>query len=66
MGDLSAVVPFRFSIVIWAMIAGYVVWGTLPDLLTILGVAIVISAGLYTFHRELVLRRKRSLPTHSS
>lgn len=66
MGDLSAVVPFRFSIVIWAMIAGYVVWGTLPDLLTILGVTIVISAGLYTFHRELVLRRKRSLPTHSS
>ena len=66
MGDLSAVVPFRFSIVIWAMLAGYVIWGTLPDLLTILGVTIVISAGLYTFHRELVLRRKRSLPTHSS
>lgn len=66
MGDLSAVVPFRFSIVIWAMIGGYLIWGTLPDALTILGITVVISAGLYTFHRELVLRRRRSLPGHPS
>jgi drug/metabolite transporter (DMT)-like permease len=66
MGDLSAVVPFRFSIVIWAMIGGYLIWGTLPDALTVIGITVVISAGLYTFHRELVLRRKRSLPVHPS
>ncbi len=60
MGELSAVVPFRFSIVVWALISGYLVWGTLPDILTVLGMTVVTSAGLYTFHREFVVRRKRS------
>jgi len=57
-GDLSAVAPFRYSIVIWALILGFLIWGTLPDMLTLLGMLIVTSAGLYTFHRELVNRRK--------
>jgi drug/metabolite transporter (DMT)-like permease len=57
-GDLSAIVPFRFSIVIWALILGYLLWGTLPDTWTIVGMGVVISAGLYTFHRELVVRRR--------
>lgn len=57
-GDLSAVAPFRYSIVIWALILGFLIWGDLPDYLTLLGMSIVTGAGLYTFHRELVNRRK--------
>lgn len=57
-GDLSAVAPFRYSIVVWALILGFLIWGDLPDLLTVLGMLIVTGAGLYSFHRELVARRK--------
>ena len=57
-GDLSAVVPFRYSVILWAMLLGYLIWGSLPDVLTLVGITIVAGAGLYTFHRELVVRRQ--------
>lgn len=57
-GDLSAVAPFRYSIVIWALILGFAIWGDLPDGLTLTGMVIVIGAGIYTFHRELIVRRR--------
>lgn len=57
-GDLSAVAPFRYSILIWALLLGLVIWGELPDYLTLLGMAIVTGAGIYTFRRELIARRK--------
>ncbi len=56
-GDISTVVPFRYSIIIFAIISGMTVFGQFPDPLTLLGIAIVCAAGLYTFHREQTLRR---------
>jgi drug/metabolite transporter (DMT)-like permease len=55
-GELSVVVPFRYSIIIFAIISGIFVFGQFPDALTLLGIAIVCGAGLYTFHRERVRR----------
>lgn len=57
-GELSAVAPFRYSIMIWALILGLVIWGDLPDAVTLLGMAIVTGAGIYTFRREMLARRK--------
>lgn len=56
-GELSAVAPFRYSILIWALILGLMIWGHLPDTLTLLGMAIVAGAGIYTFRREMIVRR---------
>lgn len=58
-GELSAVAPFRYSILIWALLLGLVIWGELPDYLTLLGMVIVTGAGLYTFHREMIVRRRK-------
>jgi len=57
-GGVAVVAPFRFSMVLWATIAGYLVWSELPDGWTLAGAALVIGMGLYTFHRER-LRRPR-------
>jgi drug/metabolite transporter (DMT)-like permease len=38
--------------ILWAAIFGYLVFGDLPSLATIIGVAIIIAAGLYIFLRE--------------
>lgn len=57
-GELSAVAPFRYSIMIWALILGFMIWGDLPDSLTLLGMAVVTGAGIYTFRREMIARRK--------
>lgn len=51
-GDVSFVTPFRYTIMIWAIALGYVIWNDVPNWLTLLGMAIVIGMGMYTFWRE--------------
>lgn len=51
-GDVSAVAPFRYTAILVAIILGLVFFGEVPDLLTTLGVALIIAAGLFTMARE--------------
>ncbi len=51
-GDLSVVAPFRYFLVVWATLWGVLVWKQVPDGLTLLGMAVIVAAGVYTFHRE--------------
>ena len=55
--EVSVVSPFRYSGILWAVLFGYLIWGTVPNNLAILGTAIVIASGLYIMHREQVRRR---------
>jgi drug/metabolite transporter (DMT)-like permease len=48
----SVVVPYQYSMIVWAAIFGHLVFGDLPTLATMIGVAIIIAAGLYIFLRE--------------
>lgn len=56
-GEIAVVAPFRYSLIVWAIASGYIVWGEVPDLASWLGIAIVSLAGLYTFLREQHLAR---------
>ena len=58
-GDVSFVAPFRYTGMIWAILFGFLLFGNLPDQMTILGTCIVIGMGVYAFHRERV-RQKAS------
>ena len=51
-GDIGFVAPFRYAILIIAMILGAVVFGEFPGPLTLAGAALVVGAGLYAFQRE--------------
>jgi S-adenosylmethionine uptake transporter len=51
-GELSVIAPFRYTGVVFSLIVQLVVWGTLPDNLSLAGMGIVAIAGLYTFYRE--------------
>lgn len=57
-GEIAVVAPFRYSIILWSILVGLVIWRELPDLQTCLGIAIVFAAGLYTFLREQKLSRQ--------
>jgi drug/metabolite transporter (DMT)-like permease len=48
----SVVVPYQYSMIVWAVMFGYVVFGDVPSPATILGAAIIIGAGFYIFLRE--------------
>jgi drug/metabolite transporter (DMT)-like permease len=54
----SVLQPFSYTVLVWATIVGFVVFGSLPDWPTVLGAAIVVASGLYTFYRE---RRRTSV-----
>lgn len=58
-GDIAVVAPFRYTVIIFAMIVGYIVWGEVPDLLMLVGTAIIIATGVYTFQRERNMARLR-------
>ena len=44
--------PFQYVEIIGATILGLVFFGDFPDATTWVGVAIIVSAGMYVFHRE--------------
>src|SRR6201986_3120180 len=56
----SVVVPYQYSMIIWAVLFGLIVFGDVPQAATIAGAAIIIGAGLYIFLRERKLGREDS------
>ena len=48
----SVVVPYQYTMIIWAVLFGYAVFGDLPSMATVAGAAIIVAAGLYIFLRE--------------
>ncbi len=60
-GDVAAIQPFRYTRLIFAMIIGMAVFAERPDAWTLIGAALIIGSGLYTFARERV--RNRALST---
>lgn len=57
-GEVAVVTPFRYTRLVFALAIGVVVFGERPDLMTLLGGAIVIASGLYTFLRERHIARR--------
>lgn len=51
-GEIGAVQPFRYTLLVWAMIFGIVMFGEWPDAAMLAGSAIVVGAGLFTLYRE--------------
>jgi len=48
----SVVVPYQYTMIVWAVLFGYAVFGDLPSIATLIGAAIIVAAGLYIFLRE--------------
>jgi len=51
-GEVSFIAPFRYSIIIFAILYGIIFYNEFPDKLMILGSIMLVSAGLYTLYRE--------------
>lgn len=55
-GEVSAVAPFRYARLVFALAIAVAFFGERPDALTLAGAGVVIASGLYTLWRE---RRRR-------
>lgn len=56
--EIPAVAPFRYSLLLWGAIAGYFVFGEVPDAWAWLGAVLIALSGLYALHRENLRRRE--------
>jgi drug/metabolite transporter (DMT)-like permease len=48
----SAVAPFQYLALVWAILFGFVVWGDVPTVHLLIGSAIVVGSGLFLLWRE--------------
>jgi drug/metabolite transporter (DMT)-like permease len=58
-GEIGFVAPFRYTSLIWALILGFAIFGDWPQILTLIGAAIVTASGLFTLWRERQLARSK-------
>ena len=50
-GEIGVVAPFRYIRLVFAMILGVLVFAERPDVMTLLGSAVIVASGLYTVFR---------------
>lgn len=71
LGPAAVIAPFEYSALLWATLLGFLLWGELPDQVTLFGALIVVASGLYLIYRETVhgevarLRRSSISPDDS-
>ncbi len=58
----SVVVPFQYTQIIWGVLLGYLFFGEVPEIMTLIGAAIITAAGIYIFMREQAVARREPMP----
>jgi drug/metabolite transporter (DMT)-like permease len=58
----SVVVPYQYTLIVWAIVLGYAVFGDVPDHFGLIGAVIIVGAGLYIFWREQKGREQDASP----
>ena len=48
----SVVQPFHYTLILWAIILGYIFYNDLPDIPTIIGAIVITLSGIYVLNEE--------------
>lgn len=48
----STVVPYQYTLIVWAVVLGWLIWGDVPAWSTVIGVAVIVAAGVWIFLDE--------------
>ena len=54
--QVSAIAPYSYSALLWSIGLGWLAFGDLPGVAMLAGSGLIVAAGLYILHRELVRR----------
>ena len=63
LGEANVVGNIDYSRLVYAAILGFILFGEVPDLYTILGAAVIISSSLFIFHRERLAKKREDAET---
>ena len=58
--EASAIAPFEFTYIVWAVVFGYLFWNEVPGVTTIFGIFVLISSSLYIWYRERQRERRET------
>lgn len=62
----SVLAPLQYSLLLWAIVFGWIFFGDFPDKQTLVGAAVIVFAGLFIFHRAKVKQVESVAPNSSS
>ena len=63
MGEASVIAPVDYSRLIFAALAGWLVFASVPDIYTIIGASIIVASSFYIVRREAGLQKGESAKT---
>jgi drug/metabolite transporter (DMT)-like permease len=58
LADAAVVAPFQYTLLFWAVIFGFIVFGDIPRPAMLVGAAVIVAAGLFIFFRERMLEKQ--------
>jgi drug/metabolite transporter (DMT)-like permease len=62
LGEASVIAPVDYSRLVFAAIAGWLIFSTVPDAYTILGALIIVGSSFYILRREAYLASDSDAP----
>ncbi|KQY11493.1 DMT family transporter [Rhizobium sp. Root482] len=62
MSDAATVAPLQYTLLLYAVIFGWMFFGDVPRLTMIIGAALIVASGLFIFIREQMLKRRQADP----
>lgn len=62
LADASTVTPYQYTLLVWAMLFGWLFFNETPEATTLVGGALIVASGLYIFFREQQLGKRAAEP----
>ncbi len=62
--EVSLVTPLKYLALVFAIIFGYLIWGEIPTIKTLIGATLVIVSSIIIFRREILLKKQISTARH--
>lgn len=59
--DAATVAPLQYTLLLWAVLFGWMFFGDVPRLTMLIGAALIVASGLFIFIREQVLKNRDSV-----
>ena len=63
LADAATVAPLQYTLLLWAVIFGWLIFGDVPQLSIVIGAGLIVLSGLYIFFRENAVKRKQAKTT---
>ncbi|ASY60188.1 DMT family transporter [Sinorhizobium sp. CCBAU 05631] len=61
LADAATVAPLQYTLLFWAIVFGWLIFGDTPRLPMVLGAGLIVASGLFIFFREQQLKRQGRL-----